>query len=291
MISKNEYKNSSCKKAIKNLYNLKKLVILCYITNFFNMENISSNNKTNLEIKYKEYTNDSNKETVVILHWWWGSSNSWIEFSEILSQNWYNVIVPDLPWFWETKLNYVFDLDEYSKVITNFLRELKIDNFILWWHSNWWAISIKIANSNIFNIKRLVLNNSAWIRNDKKRSLKRKILNNIIRPFKFLWKSKKIRSFFYRAIWSQDYLESEKTPFLKETYKNMISSDLKDDIKKINLNTLLIWWELDSYTPLSDAYYMRNNIWKSKLVVLDWETHWIHIKNPVRLVDTFINNI
>lgn len=255
------------------------------------MENITSNNKTQLEIKYKDYTDNSNTETVVILHWWWWSSNSWIDFSEILSQNWYNVIVPDLPWFWETKLNYVFDLDEYAKVITNFLKELNLDNFILWWHSNWWAIAIKIANSNIFNIKRLVLNNSAWIRNDKKRNLKRKILSNLVKPLKFLSSFKKLRNIFYRAIWSHDYLDSEKVPFLKETYQNIVSSDLRDEIKDIDLNTLLIWWELDNYTPVSDAYYMRNNIKKSKLVILDWETHWIHIKNPSRLTDTFINNI
>jgi pimeloyl-ACP methyl ester carboxylesterase len=32
----------------------------------------------------------------------------------------------------------------------------------------------------------------------------------------------------------------------------MISSDLKENIKNININTLLIWGELDTYTPLSD---------------------------------------
>jgi hypothetical protein len=36
---------------------------------------------------------------------------------------------------------------------------------------------------------------------------------------------------------------------------------------------------------------MRNNIKNSKMVVLDNETHGIHIKNPERLVKTFLDNI
>jgi pimeloyl-ACP methyl ester carboxylesterase len=36
---------------------------------------------------------------------------------------------------------------------------------------------------------------------------------------------------------------------------------------------------------------MRENIKNSKLVVLDNETHGIHIKNPKRLVESFLQNI
>jgi hypothetical protein len=32
---------------------------------------------------------------------------------------------------------------------------------------------------------------------------------------------------------------------------------------------------------------MRNNIKHSKIIVLDNETHWIHLKNPKRLIETF----
>jgi len=251
-------------------------------------------NKTTLEIKYKDFINDNNSETIVILHGWWGNSNSWLEVSNILYESWFNVIIPDLPGFWETKLDYVFDLDEYAKVIINFLRELKIDNFILWWHSNWGAIAIKIVNSHIFNIKTLVLNNSAWIRNDKKRSVKKIVFSILSKPFKLIFKLsflKIIRRKIYTFIWWADYIKSEETPFLKETYLNIINNDISDDIKNINTDTLLIWWEKDKYTPLSDAYFMRNNIKKSKLIILENQAHSIHLKNPILLVDTFLKNI
>jgi pimeloyl-ACP methyl ester carboxylesterase len=120
------------------------------------------------------------------------------------------------------------------------------------------------------------------------------MLNFVIKNLKFLKKIfifKKIRILFYKIIWWHDYLNAEKSPFLKQTYLNMISSDLSEKIKKIQKDTLIIWWELDTYTPLSDWTFMRNNIKNSKMSVLDWETHWIHLKNPDRLVETFLNNI
>jgi len=251
-------------------------------------------NKTKLEIKYKDFIDDNNSETIVILHWWWWKSDSWLDVSELLFKSGFNVIIPDLPGFWETKLDYVFDLDEYAKVVTNFLRELKLNNFILWWHSNWWAIAIKIVNSNIFNIKKLVLNNSAWIRNDKKRSVKKIFFSILSKPFKIIFKLKvlkTIRRKIYTFIWWADYIRSEETPFLKETYLNIINNDISEEIKKVEIDTLLIWWWKDTFTPISDAYFMRKFIKKSKLIVLENEGHSIHLKNPILLINTFIKNI
>lgn len=248
-----------------------------------------------LKINYKEFwKKDSNFWSILILHWWGGKSDSWVEVAEKLSEKWFRVIIPDLPWFWKTDITKVYNLSDYAQVIEEFVKKLKLENIILWWHSNWWAISIMLENRWKIKIERLVLNNSAWIRNDKKRSLKRELFKKLLKNFKFLKKIfifKKIRILFYKAIWWHDYLNAEKSPFLKQTYLNMISSDLQEKIKNIKLDTLLIWWELDTYTPRSDWMFMRNNIQNSKLVVLDNETHWIHIKNPKRLVETFLENI
>jgi pimeloyl-ACP methyl ester carboxylesterase len=249
----------------------------------------------NFLINYKEFFNNKDSQNILILHGWQGSSDSWVEVGKKLKNANYNVIIPDIPCASKnTDCKKIFSLEEYAILIEKFLEKLKLNNIILWWHSNWWAISIKISNREKINILRLVLNNSAWIRLDKKRSLKRKIFSILIKPFKNFKKIKllkKLRILFYKAIWSHDYLNAEKNPKLKETYLNMISSDLKNEIKNIKHNTLLIWWKNDSYTPISDAYFMRNNIKNSKLVILDGEKHWIHLQNPERLVSTFLKEI
>ncbi len=264
-----------------------------------------------IEVFYKEFW-EKNRETILILHGWWGKSDSWINFSEILEKNNFRVIIPDLPWFGKTKLKRIFDLNDYANLIQSFCLELNLKDFILWGHSNGWAISIKLANKNSLKIERLVLNNSAWIRNDKKRSFKRKVLWFLK---KILWKTsiknppafgiplikgdkwkiwgfrEKLRILFYKLIWWQDYLNAEKDPSLKWTYLNMISSDLQEEIKKIELDTLLIWWEKDTYTPLFDGNLMRSFIKNSKIKVLFWQKHWIHIHNPELLAKTFLDEI
>jgi pimeloyl-ACP methyl ester carboxylesterase len=256
----------------------------------------------NLEVNYKYLLNEEKKHTIVILHWWWWSSDSWVEAWKLLQESWYNVYVPDLPWFGKTKINKTYTLDDYAQLITNFIIELRLKNIILWWHSNWWAISTKIVNSWNIDITRLILNNSAWIRNDKKRTLKRKIFNTItsyvkkIKPKpKSCWRKCKVLKFFrtcfYKMIWWHDYLNAEKNPYLKQTYLNMIQSDLQDEISKIEINTLLIRWEKDTYTPLSDWIKIRNLIKNSKMITLENQKHWIHIHAPKLLIESFINNI
>jgi len=256
-----------------------------------------------LKINYKEFSpkktefssdEDKSFADILILHWWGWKSDSWVKVAELLSEKWFRVIVPDLPWFGKTEITKVYNLSDYAQVVEEFCKKLNLENIILWGHSNWWAISITLENREKIDIDRLVLNNSAWIRNDKKRTKKRKMLNFVIKNLKFLKKIfifKKIRIIFYKIIWGHDYLNAEKSPFLKQTYLNMISSDLQEKIKKIQKDTLIIWWEKDTYTPLSDWHFMRNNITNSKMIVLDNETHGIHIKNPERLVKTFLDNI
>ena len=251
--------------------------------------------KYTTEVYYKRWFNKKNKNTIFILHWWWWSSDSWIKVWDLLSQKWFNVIVPDLPWFWKTILNHVFDLDDYAEFVEDFIKFFKIADFILWWHSNWWAISIKLSTRKNINIKKLVLNNSAWIRNDKKRTIKRKFfdkINTIIpESIKIKLKSSKLRTIFYKIIWWQDYINAEKNPCLKETYLNMIKSDLSRELEKIKNDTLIIWWKLDAYTPLSDWLFMKEKIKNSKMLIIDDEKHGIHLKNPEKLVKVFLENV
>jgi pimeloyl-ACP methyl ester carboxylesterase len=120
------------------------------------------------------------------------------------------------------------------------------------------------------------------------------IFNILSKPFKIIFKFKGlkiIRKKIYYFIWWSDYIKSEETPFLKETYLNIIWEDISEEIKKINNDTLLIWWELDKYTPVSDAYFMRKSIKKSKLIIIENEKHSIHLKNPKLLVNKFLENI
>lgn len=248
-----------------------------------------------LHINYKIRKNKENKNTIVILHWWWGSSDSWDNVSKILYKNGYNVIVPDLPGFWKTMLDQPFKLCDYAKVIEDFIASLKIKNIILMWHSNGWAISTMIISRGFLKINKLILNNSAGIRNKKLPSLKNKIIKYTTYPFKIFKKIpgyQKVRRFIYiRFLGWGDYINSENNKHLNDTLKNMLKADIKAEFKSIKIPTLIIWWENDAYTPLLDWYKMKKWISNSKIIILDKQRHSIHLQAPDLLVQTIIKNI
>ena len=243
------------------------------------------------ETYYINLENKQSKWTFLILHWWWWKSDSWYNIWLKLQEEWYNVIIPDLPWFWNTKIKEVFDLEKYTLFIEEFVNKLQLSNFYLFWHSNWWRISIKLAVRWIIKIKKLFLNNSAWINN--KPSVKNiifKKLSLLFKPFLKFKFFKKFRIYFYKLIWGHDYLNCDNN-YIKQTFLNIIKTNLIFDLSKINIPTILIWWEKDTYTKLKDWKIMHEKIQKSKLIIIKKAKHWIHLQNPDKLFSTIINNI
>ncbi len=189
----------------------------------------------------------------------------------------------------------VYTLDDYADLIKDFIDELGLKDFVLLGHSNGWAIASKLVTKySDLPIKKLILNNSAWIRKDRKRSLKRRIfwvISKIVKPIFSLPWMWKVRNLFYRVIGGHDYLEAEKNPNKKQTYLNMINSDLQDVFPQIEKDTLLIWWENDTYTPLSDGQKINNLIKNSKLVIIPNVRHGIHLQKPDELVKVILENL
>ena len=268
-------------------------------------------------MNYKTFWNKNNP-SFLILHWWGGSSNSWEEVGKKLWEKFF-VIVPDIPCAskkeisednnfqlkthkWElddkkitkSSCDKVYTLDDYADLIKDFIDDLWLKDFILLWHSNGWAIATKlVVKYPDLSVKKLILNNSAGIRKDTKRTLKRKIfwvVSRMVKPIFSLPGMWKVRILFYKVIWWHDYLEAEKNPNKKQTYLNMINSDLQDIFPKMDKDTLLIWGENDTYTPLSDGKKIHNLIKNSKLVIIKDVRHGIHLQKPEELVNVILEN-
>ena len=71
----------------------------------------------------------------------------------------------------------------------------------------------------------------------------------------------------------------------------MINTDLQDELVKINVETLLIRWEKDTYTPCKNWKIMNKLIKNSKMIVIENATHWIHLKMPEQLVECITNYV
>ena len=243
------------------------------------------------EIYYNQFTVSKSKWTFLILHWWWGLAEPWTNVAKWLQGNGYNVIVPDLPGFWKTKLDKVYDIYSYADMVKDFCIALKLKEVYLIWHSNWWRIAIVLSAKNMIKIKKLFLVASAWI--PRKPWIKQKIAWSLAKISKWMLKflhiekSKmilKIRNLFYRAIWWHDYLNAEDTK-MKKTFLNVFNTDFRKEIKCIKDDTILLWWTKDTYTPLANWEEMSRLIKNSRLIVFKWERHWLHRTMPEKLAE------
>lgn len=241
--------------------------------------------KTKLYYKYAE--SKTQKENFLILHWWWWKSDSWLSVWQVLEKQWYWVYIPDLPGFWKTMLTKAFSLETYADTIEDFVESIGLENIVLLGHSNGWAIATKLTLKESLDIKKLILNNSAWVRNDLKRRMKRLVLKPVALVFKtmkFLPFYNNFRSICYKLIGSRDFVQAEQSnSFLKESYLSVISSDLTKDFRKLSIDTLLIRGEKDTFTPLSDAKHIRMNIKDSKLIIMNGKNHSVHLQSPLEL--------
>ena len=234
-------------------------------------------------VNYKSFINQKFEKNFLILHGWWGSSDSWVKIWRKISDLWFNVYIPDLPWFGKSELTKVFDIKSYRSLIEAFIDKLSVWPVYLLWHSNWWRISISLETNHKIKIIKLFLVWSAWVK--RSLSFKQKLVSlfaKSLKPLKnFPWATK-ARSLFYRAIWGQDYLNCNDDN-IKNTFLNVLESNLELEMTQITTPTELIWWDGDTYTPLKDWRLISALIKKSNLTILPWEKHWIHLHSPDKL--------
>ncbi len=242
---------------------------------------------------------------LVILHGWQSSKEKWQIVKEIIEKQsedrprLIRIIVPDLSGFKkETELSKPWNLDNYINWLENFISENSktscpepVEGFYLLGHSFGGRMAIKFAVKHPEKLKGLILVSSAGIK-PKQNIL---YLTFLAYAKKFKWFFLKIpvlrnffsffRNIFYKYILRKtDYLEAEKFPYLKETFKNIIKEDLTGELSKIKVPTLIIWGDRDKMTPLSDAYLMKEKIKNSRLEIMEGVAHTPHLENPKILV-------
>jgi len=236
-------------------------------------------------IFFQHYPVEDAKGVFVILHGRGGSSASWKIVSELLQKEWYEVWVPDLPGFGKTEIKEVFMVKKYAEVVAKFIKVQKLENIFLLGHSNGGRISIQLVTDfQDFKIKKLFLNNAWGIKHPP--TLKQKISKwaaKVLKAFAWVPGYAYARKVLYKLVGGHDYL-NVKNEKIKQTFLNMIQHDSRPEITKIEVPTVLIRWEKDTYTPLSDGKLMHELISNSKLEILNGERHGIHLQNSERLV-------
>lgn len=226
--------------------------------------------------KYVYYTKEGNGEPVILLHGWGMSSKTFIDTINLLKQK-YTVYAIDLPGFGKSsEPDNAYRLYEYVQLLNNFISDKNIIKPIIAGHSFGGRIAIKYA-SLTSNIHKLILIDSAglkpkhhWLTNFK--ILKYKLLKKWYRITKNVMGYNNL----IKNSGSNDYKQASLV--MKKTLSNVVSEFLNTDLKKIKVETLIIWGANDTVTPFRDALKLRRKIKNSGLVVLDDVGHFSYLE-------------
>ena len=244
----------------------------------------------NLLINYYSVLSDkkSPDKTLVFLHGWGVDSNLWFKLIPELTNKNYSLYFLDLPGFGQSQVpNSIYDVDDYKKIVYEFVRKIGLKKINLIGHSFGGRISIKLAAENPDFLEKIILVDTAGIVTASKikkiTALIAKVISPIFKP-SFMQPLRRKLYFFIGS----EYLENEK---LSKIFSKVVSENLTRLLTLIKKPTLILWGKNDNVTPLYYGELMNKLIPKSKLVVFKKAGHFSFLDQPEEFVKELIKFI
>lgn len=219
------------------------------------------------------YIDEGSGDVVLLLHGWGSNLKSFSQLINLLKTK-YRVLALDYPGFGESSmLKTSFTIDDYADIVVDFLKELKVDKVVLIGHSYGGRIIIKLNSRNDlpFTIEKNVLIDAAGLRDKKDLKTKFKIatFKTLKKASKLLpiseEKKEELEKELRKKFGSSDYSSAPKV--MQETLVKSVNEDLEELLPNMK-ESLIIWGDNDTVTPMWMAKKMEQDIKNSGLVVL-----------------------
>ena len=231
-----------------------------------------------LLVSYIETDGAMSDVPLVFLHGWRSSKDAWNRALDACSEYGRHAYALDLPGFGRSESpNGAYDVHLYADLVKEFLSKLGVSRAIIVGHSFGGRIAIVLAAKHASVVHKLVLVDSAGVRQKSASLSIMNVFARIMKPFFAPSFMHPLRRAVYRFIGADDYLE---TPHLKETFIKTIEEDLTPLLPSISSETLIIWGENDTDTPLAHAALMKEQIPNASLVVLKAAGHFSFMDAP-----------
>lgn len=224
-------------------------------------------------------------ETVVMLQGWGTDLGVYDSVAESINEK-YTFVQFDLPGFGGSdEPREAWNVDAYADFFCKFMDALHIKKAILIGHSYGGRVIIKLAARKqlSFEISRIVLIDSAGIL--PKRTFIQKVNIKKYKLLKKILNMKMVYAMFPELIddWrsrqgSADYRNA--SPMMRNCLVMAVNEDLTGLLPEIKQDTLLIWGDMDTATPISDAKIMEEKIPNSGLAVLKGAGHFSFLEQP-----------
>lgn len=225
------------------------------------------------------------EKTAVMLQGWGTDLGIYDSVADSINEE-YRFIQFDLPGFGGSdEPREAWNVDAYADFFCRFLEALQVKSATLIGHSYGGRVIIKLASreSLPFVIERIVLIDSAGVLPRKTFSQKLKIRR--YKALKKLLNAKLVYALFPELVddWrsrqgSADYRNA--SPMMRQCLVMAVNEDLTPLLPKIKYDTLLIWGDKDTATPIGDAKLMEEKIPASGLAVLEGAGHFCFLERP-----------
>ena len=224
-------------------------------------------------------------ETAVMLQGWGTDLGVYDSVAASINQK-YRFVQFDFPGFGGSdEPREAWNVDAYADFFCKLMQALEIRKATLIGHSYGGRVIIKLAarESIPFEIERIVLIDSAGIL--PKKTFSQKVSIKKYKLLKKVLNLKVVYALFPELIddWrsrqgSADYRNA--TPIMRQCLVMAVNEDLTELLPRIRQDTLLIWGDRDTATPISDARLMEEKIPSSGLAVLEGTGHFSFLEKP-----------
>ena len=270
-----------------------------------------------MEMTYKglrvDYLEAGEGPLVVLLHGWGSNKELYQPLMNTLAVK-YRVVAPDMPGFGKSEEPQdSWSVDDYCDFVEEFVQwMLKSDSsegvrkqtgavivsepstgqekkVILAGHSHGGRVLIKLLGGRElpFEVSKLILIDSAGLvpektpeqlRKIKRYKMGKKLLS--LPPVKLLFPNALEK--FQSKSGSADYRSA--SPIMRQSMVKVVNEDVREYLDKIKTETLLVWGDKDTATPLSDGKYMESKIPGSGLAVLPGAGHFSFLDNQYQFL-------
>jgi pimeloyl-ACP methyl ester carboxylesterase len=233
------------------------------------------------------YQKVGNGKAIVFLHGWADSAKS---FSDLIAglQDKFEIYALDLPGFGGTQMPpRAWGLDDYADFLNAWLNKLQVEPFGMVGHSYGGAVAITAVSQGL-PVNKLILLASAGIRG--KRPLRKKLMTAGAKAAKVPLlvlpadKRRRIKKKLYGSIGSDLML----VPHMEQTFRRIISEDVRTKAAKIDVPTLLIYGSKDKQTPPSDGHILNRSIKGSRLEIIGGG-HFLHQEQAAKIAGLIKN--
>ena len=226
------------------------------------------------------------KNTLVFLHGWGSNSPLWFPSTLSLAEKGYELIFIDLPGFGRSQNpQKPFFLEEYAETVAGVVEKLEIRSPIVIGHSFGGKTAIRIASKQMVPLPGLVLVDSSGLPHTSFRTQVKIGIAKTVKPIFSIPLLQGVRTGLLRLSGSDDYVAF---PELRETFINIISEHVTEELSRIAVPTMVIWGERDdnSYSPVGDAAVFQKNIQNTHIRIIKNAGHYCFLDQQQEFTDS-----